>query len=100
MKILARRTVTHTTRLIVPITSMVINTETRVTNKNAQETLAKKGKSHSKTNSNMIETYESNDEFEDGIPILEVRYDFDSESESDSKVEDSVIELHLLQKKF
>ena len=48
----------------------------------------------------MIETYESNDEFEDGIPMLEVRYDFDSESESDSKVEDSVIELHLLQKKF
>ena len=99
-EILARRTVTNTTILIVPITSMVINTETRVTNKNSQETLTKKGKSHSKTNSNMIETYESNDEFEDGIPILEVRYDFDSESESDSEVEDSVIEVHLLQKKI
>ena len=40
------------------------------------------------------EKYKSEDEFNDGIPILEARYDSDSESESDSEDKDSVIETH------
>ena len=50
--------------------------------------------------SNMIEQYKNENESDDERPILEARYDSDSEGESESEDEESVIETHILQKNF
>ena len=48
----------------------------------------------------MIEQYKNENESDDERPILEARYDSDSEGESESEDEESVIETHILQKNF